>query len=87
MKQNINIVACENCGREFNNFYKKHRWTKIGCSRKCRRILRNKFNVQKRKERRHQLRKELRCIVCGEKVKPVYPQYCLKHKQKMEKIK
>ena len=79
-----NIVNCENCGKPFNNAYKTQRWTKIGCSRKCQRILCDKKNFLKAKERRHRLRAEHKCIVCGIKVKPkiVYHQFCSKHKPK-----
>jgi len=84
-----NIIKCENCGKSFNNYYKKTRWRKIACSRECARILRRKFQVLKNKERRHKLREEHRCIICGRKVKPiiVYPQYCFKHKPKSKKEK
>ena len=47
-------------------------------------IEKRKINQKKRTEKRHKLRAENRCIICGEKVKPiiVYHQYCLKHKPK-----
>lgn len=50
---------------------------------------RRKRNLEKAKIRRHQLRKEHRCIVCGKKVKPVinYPQVCPKHKPKSKQLK
>jgi len=40
--------------------------------------------IQKNKERRHKLRAQHRCIICGVKIKPiiVYHQFCPKHKPK-----
>jgi len=42
-----------------------------------------------RKEQRHKLRKEHRCIWCKKKVKPVitYPQSCEEHSEKNRKLK
>jgi len=85
-----NIVICENCGRNFNNYYtNKGKYRKFACSRECGKILRLKATFLKNKERRHQLRKEHRCIVCKIKVKPVisYHQFCPKHKPKSKQKK
>jgi len=89
MTYKYNIVKCENCGKEFNNFYRKTRWTKIGCSRLCQNTLKRKFYNQIKKERRHKLRAEHKCIVCATIIKPiiVYPRCCEKHKPKKKNEK
>lgn len=54
------------------------------CKRNHRENIRKIYYEPKRKERRHKLRAEHRCIWCKKKVKPVitYPQFCEKHSQK-----
>ena len=53
-------------------------------TRECKRHNTMKKHNKKRREKRKKLRTEHRCIICGEKVKPiiVYHQYCKKHKPK-----
>ncbi len=45
---------------------------------------RRKYFVDWKRNNRHKLRKEHRCIWCKKKVKPVttYPQFCQKHNQR-----
>ena len=76
-----NLVECELCCKIFNNAYRNSKWKKIGCN-KCYKELRRLDNIKKNKKRRHELRKEHRCIICAKKVKPTitYHQYCPKHK-------
>jgi len=56
----------------------------------CKRNHRKKISSSKwvpiRRERRHQLRKEHRCIICAQKVKPVkiYRQYYVFHKAQQD---
>jgi len=88
MVKKENIVTCRNCGRSFDNYYRvKSKWREFNCSRECAKIQRKKHQFLKNKERRHKLRKEHKCIICKEKIKPViiYNQFCPKHKQKVKK--
>ena len=50
---------------------------------------RREYIKEWRKEQRHKLRKEHRCIWCKKKVKPVitYPQFCEEHSEKNRKLK
>lgn len=49
---------------------------------------RRKYITNWRKNQRHKLRKEHRCIWCKRKVKPLitYPQHCKKHRKRANEI-